>query len=92
MKKSVLFLVIVLASITVGSAFAITIRLAGDVTVDGTLDVAGTITIPNPTIDNLQGQIINLGGMGGTTPINAATLDGLDATDLGKSNQRQRSL
>jgi len=87
MKKSVLLLVIVLASITVGSAFAITIRLAGDVTVDGTLDVAGTITIPNPTIDNLQGQIINLGGMGGTTPINAATLDGLDSTDLGKSNQ-----
>ena len=87
MKKSVLLLVIVLASITVGSAFAITIRLAGDVTVDGTLDVAGTITIPNPTIDNLQGQIINLGGMGLSTPINAATLDGLDSTDLGKSNQ-----
>jgi len=87
MKKSVLVLVIVLASITVGSAFAITIRLAGDVTVDGTLDVIGTITIPNPTIDNLQGQIINLGGTGGTTPINAATLDGLDSTDLAKSNQ-----
>jgi len=87
MKRSVLVLVILLASISVGSAFAITIRFAGDVTVDGTLDVVGTITIPNPTVDNLQGQIINLGGTGGSTPINAATLDGLDSLNFAVSNQ-----
>jgi len=87
MKRSVLVLVILLASISVGSAFALTIRFAGDVTVDGTLDVVGTITIPNPTIDNLQGQIINLGGIGLSTPINAATLDGLDSLNFAVSNQ-----
>jgi len=55
MKRSVLVLVILLASISVGSAFAITIRLADDVTIDGTLTTGGAIT--SPTITNLQSQI-----------------------------------
>jgi len=54
-----LFLVIVLASISVGSAFAITIRLAGDVTIDGTLTTGGVII--SPTITNLQSQIDAVG-------------------------------
>jgi len=84
MKRSVLVLVILLASISVGSAFALTIRLAGDVTIDGTLTTGGAIT--SPTITNLQSQIDAVG-----PPVSpdadGDTLDGIDSTGLVSSSQ-----
>jgi len=79
-----LFLVIVLASISVGSAFAITIRLAGDVTIDGTLTTGGVII--SPTITNLQSQI---DAVGPSVSPNADgdTLGGIDSTGFVSSLQ-----
>jgi len=84
MKKSVLFLVIVLASITVGSAFAITIRFAGDVTIDGTLTTGGVII--SPTITSLQSQIDAVAGP--VSPdADGDTLQGIDSTGFVQSLQ-----
>jgi len=84
MKKGVLLLVIVLASITVGSAFAITIRFAGDVTVDGTLTTGGAIT--SPTITSLQSQIDAVAGP--VSPdADGDTLQGIDSTGFVQSSQ-----
>jgi len=84
MKRSVLVLVILLASISVGSAFAITIRLAGDVTIDGTLTTGGAIT--SPTITNLQSQIDAVGPP--VSPdVDGDTLDGIDSLGFVSSSQ-----
>jgi len=84
MKRSVLVLVILLASISVGSAFALTIRLAGDVTIDGTLTTGDTIT--SPTITNLQSQIDAVGPP--VSPdVEGDTLDGIDSTGFVSSSQ-----
>ena len=84
MKKSVLVLVIILASISVGSAFAITIRFAGDVTIDGTLTTGGTIT--SPTITSLQSQIDAVAGP--VSPdADGSTLQGIDSTGFVQSLQ-----
>jgi len=84
MKKSVLVLVIILASISVGSAFALTIRLAGDVTVDGTLTTGGSIT--SPTITSLQSQIDAVAGP--VSPdADGDTLQGIDSIGFVQSLQ-----
>jgi len=84
MKKSVMLTIILLASITVGSAFALTIRLAGDVTVDGTLTTGGVII--SPTITSLQSQIDAVAGP--VSPdADGDTLQGIDSTGFVQSLQ-----
>ena len=54
MNKTTLIVIIVLVAVGIGvsSAYAITIKLAGDATVTGNLDVAGVMTGPTITAIN----------------------------------------